>query len=235
MSAQEVPSQNVDVIIPALNEAESLPWVLDRIPSQMRAIVVDNNSTDDTAAVAARHGALVVGEPIPGFGSACWAGLLASSAEIVCFLDGDGSLDPQQLCLVVDPVRSGEFDLMLGARQVEPGAMQVHQRAANRFLAHRLTRVTKTKLTDLGPMRAVRRQPLLDLGMEDRRSGWPLEMVLKGARAGWRIGEVPVRYDRRRGGTSKVTGTAMGTLRAVKDMSRLLATYKKEVAKVRSS
>lgn len=220
MSAQEV-----DVIIPAMNEATALPWVLERVPEGMRAIVVDNNSTDNTADVAARHGAIVVSELLPGFGSACWAGLMASTAEIVCFLDGDGSLDPRQLPLVVEPVHARTADLMLGARRLDAGAMALHQRAANRYLAYRLTRITNTRLTDLGPMRAVRRQALLDLRMKDRRSGWPLEMVLKGSRAGWTIAEVPVAYAPRRSGKSKVTGTVMGTLRAVKDMSRLLANH----------
>ena len=212
----------VDVIIPALNEAENLPWLLGRMPEGYRPIVVDNNSTDDTAAVAASHGAVVIFETVPGFGSACYAGLVAATAPYVCFLDGDGSLDPQHLPLVAGPVIDGRFDLMLGARRPSKGAMHVHQRVANRALALELRRRTKVAFTDLGPMRACGREALLGLGMKDRRSGWPLEMVLRAHRTGWAIGETPVPYAPRLAGESKVTGTLKGTLRAVKDMGNLL-------------
>jgi glycosyltransferase involved in cell wall biosynthesis len=212
----------IDVIIPALNEAENLPWLLSRMPAGYRPIVVDNNSTDATAEVAAAHGAVVVSERVPGFGSASFAGLLAATAPFVCFLDGDGSLDPRDLPLVADPVIGGRFDLLLGARRPSKGAMQLHQRVANRALALELRRRTKVPFTDLGPMRACGREPLIALGMKDRRSGWPLEMVLRAHAAGWRIGETPVPYSPRLAGQSKVTGTVMGTLRAVKDMGQLL-------------
>jgi glycosyltransferase involved in cell wall biosynthesis len=214
---------DIDLIIPALNEAGALPWLLGRLPHGVRAIVVDNASTDDSAAVAARHGALVISEPIRGFGSACWAGLQAATASIVAFCDGDGSLDPQDVLAVCDPLEQGEADLVLGARLLLAGSMTWHQRIANRALAFELRRRTGATLTDLGPMRAAPREALLALGMLDRRSGWPLEMVLRAHRAGWRIVEVPVPYAPRRAGTSKVTGTLAGTVRAIKDMSRLLA------------
>lgn len=214
----------VDLIIPALNEAEALPWVLDRVPTGVRAIVVDNNSTDATASVAAAHGALVVHEPIPGFGSACWAGLSAATAELVCFMDGDGSLDPSDLPAIIGPVAGGSVDLMLGARRPSKGAMQLHQKLANRVLAYEVSRRTGGSMTDLGPMRCANRIKLLELGLVDRRSGWPLEMVLKAAAQGWRISEVGVPYAPRKGGRSKVTGTVKGTIRAISDMSRLLAT-----------
>jgi glycosyltransferase involved in cell wall biosynthesis len=214
--------QSVDLIIPALNEAEALPWVLGRLPDGVRAIVVDNNSTDATAGVAKQHGALVVFESVPGFGSACWAGLNAATAELVCFMDGDGSLDPEDLLKVIEPVATGQVDLMLGARRPTPGSMTFHQRLANRVLAYELCRRTGDNMSDLGPMRCARRVDLLDLGMTDRRSGWPLEMVLKAAAQNWRISEVGVPYSPRKGGKSKVTGTIRGTYRAVKDMSRLL-------------
>ena len=212
----------VDVIIPALNEAQNLPWLLGRMPAGYRPIVVDNNSTDDTAAVASGLGALVVSESVPGFGSACFAGLLAATNSYVCFLDGDGSLDPQHLPLVAGPVIADDFDLVLGARRPSKGAMRIHQRAANRALALELRRRTKVAFTDLGPMRACGREALLALGMKDRRSGWPLEMVLRAHSAGWRIAEVPVLYAPRLAGESKVTGTLKGTLRAIKDMGNLL-------------
>jgi glycosyltransferase involved in cell wall biosynthesis len=213
---------DVDLIVPVLNEAGALPWLLGRVPNGVRAIVVDNNSTDGSGDIARQHGATVVHESTPGFGSACWAGLTAADAPIVAFCDGDGSIDPADLPLVLQPVADGAVDLMLGARRPTPGAMTWHQKLANRALAFELRRRTKAKLTDLGPMRAAHREALLSLGLRDRRSGWPLEMVLKAHRAGWRIAEVGVPYTPRRAGESKVTGTLKGTLVAIRDMGGLL-------------
>jgi glycosyltransferase involved in cell wall biosynthesis len=211
-----------DVILPALNEAGALPLVLGRLPAGYRAIVVDNGSTDDTAAVARAHGATVVEQTIRGFGAACWAGLQFATAEIVCFMDADASFDAAELPAVANPVIDGRADLVLGSRQAVPGAWPHHARFANRVLAFEIRRRLKVAVTDLGPMRAARREALLALGMTDRRSGWPLEMVLRARQAGWRIEEVPITY-RPRIGRSKVTGTVKGTIRAVADMSRLLA------------
>jgi len=211
-----------DVILPALDEQDAVPWILSRMPDGYRPIVVDNGSTDSTAAVAAELGALVVVEPRRGFGAACWAGLQAAESEVVCFMDADASFDPRDLPRVADPVLGGWAMLVMGARRAEPGSWPWHARLANRVLAAELRRRTGVAVTDLGPMRACPRRALLDLGMEDRRSGWPLEMVLRAHRAGWRIGEVPVGY-RPRIGRSKVTGTVRGTAHAVQDMSRLLA------------
>jgi glycosyltransferase involved in cell wall biosynthesis len=211
-----------DVILPVLDEAAALPVVLPRVPAGFRAIVVDNGSTDDSAAIAESLGARVVSEPRRGFGAACWAGLRAADAEVVCFMDADGSLDPADLPTVAAPVIAGRADLVLGARDAERGAWPLHARLANRALAVELRRRTRTSLRDLGPMRAAPRTALLDLGIVDRAFGWPLEMVLRAAAAGWRIAEVPVPYHRRRG-RSKVTGTARGTLRAMRDMARALA------------
>jgi glycosyltransferase involved in cell wall biosynthesis len=210
-----------DVVLPVLNEAEALPWVLRRIPDGYNAIVVDNGSTDDSARIASRMGARVVEEPRKGFGAACYAGLQASSDEIVCFMDCDGSLDPAALPVVLAPIGDGIADLALGRRRPRGRAWATHARLANRVLAFEVRRRTGVRLTDLGPMRAARRAPLLALGLEDRRSGWPLEMVLKAAAAGWKIVEVPVDYAPR-AGRSKVTGTVGGTLRAVRDMTRVL-------------
>jgi dTDP-L-rhamnose 4-epimerase len=159
-----------------------------------------------------------VAEPRRGFGAACFAGLAAARTETVCFMDCDGSLDPRDLERVVAPVRAGEADLLLGARRAEPGAWPLHARAANRALALELRRRSGLRLRDLGPMRAARREPLLALGIRDRGFGWPLEMVLLAAAAGWRIEEVGVAY-RPRTGRSKVTGTVRGTARAVRDMA----------------
>jgi glycosyltransferase involved in cell wall biosynthesis len=211
----------VDVVLPVLDEAEALPWVLSRIPSGVRAIVVDNGSSDGSADVARAHGATVVVEPRRGFGAACWAGLVAAEADVVCFMDADASLDPHDLHLVAGPLDRGEADLVLGRRRPARGAWPVHSRVANRYLAHEVRRRTRLQLRDLGPMRAAARAPLLDLGIADRRFGWPLEMVLRAAGAGWRVAEVDVPY-RPRTGRSKVTGTVRGTARAVHDMRVVL-------------
>ncbi len=210
-----------DVVLPALDEEEALPWVLQRMPPGYRAIVVDNGSTDRTAEVARDLGAVVVEEPQRGFGAACWTGLATADDDIVCFMDADASLDPADLLRVVGPVAKGEADLVVGARKPERGAWPLHARVANRVLAWELRRRTGLRISDIGPMRAARREDLLALGIADRRSGWPLEMVMRAHRDGWRVVEEPVPY-RRREGRSKVTGTVRGTLRAVQDMSRLL-------------
>ena len=206
------------VILPVLNEREALPWVLARMPAGYEPIVVDNGSTDGSGGLAASLGALVVLEPQPGFGAACFTGLRAARSDVVCFMDCDASLDPRELPLVADPVVAGAADLVLGARR---GGGSLHGRIANRALALELRRRTGVRLTDLGPMRAGARRPLLDLGIRDRRFGWPLEMVMRAAAAGWAIEEVAVSALPRRG-RSKVTGTVRGTLRAVRDMAAVL-------------
>src|SRR3954452_1282569 len=212
----------IDVILPVLNEREALPWVLERMPDGYAPLVVDNGSTDGSGELAAALGARVVREPVPGFGAACFAGLSAATADVVCFMDCDASFDPRELPKVADPVVSGAADLMLAARRpAQRGAWPLHARAANAVLALELRRRTGVPLRDLGPMRAARREPLLALGIADRRFGWPLEMVLRAAAAGWRIAEVPVDYHPR-DGRSKVTGTVRGTARAVRDMTRVL-------------
>ncbi|WP_354238439.1 glycosyltransferase family 2 protein [Arthrobacter sp. UYEF20] len=211
----------VDVVLPCLNERGALPWVLSRLPRGYRAIVVDNGSTDGSAALAASLGAVVVTEVRRGFGAAAHAGLLASTAEFVAFCDCDGSLDPAQLPALLAPVMDGSADLVLGSRQPQRGSWPLHARIANGVLAWRLRRLTGERVTDLGPMRAARREALLSLALEDRRSGYPLEMFLKASLRHWRIRELPVPYAPRTG-KSKVTGTVRGTLTAVKDMSAQL-------------
>ena len=213
----------VDVIFPCLNEAAALPWVLSRLPEGYRAIVVDNGSTDGSADVAAALGATVVVENRKGFGSAAHAGLLAATAPIVAFCDADASMDPADLPTLVAPILTDSLDLVLGRRRATTrGAWPVHARLANLALARLMHRSTGLPLHDLGPMRAGVRRHLLDLGLKDRRSGYPLEMVLRAHAREWRIAEIDTPYSPRVG-RSKVTGTVRGTITAVNDMSRLLA------------
>lgn len=213
-----------DVVLPVLDEAEALPCVLDRMPPGYRPIVVDNGSTDGSASIASGLGATIVIEPVRGFGAACFAGLLAAQDDLVCFMDCDGSLDPADLPLVVEPVAAGRADLVVGERVAAPGtsAWPLHARLGNRALAREVRRRTSLAVRDLGPMRACRRPDLLALGIRDRRFGWPLEMVLRAARAGWTVLGVPIPYHPRTG-RSKVTGSVRGTIRAVRDMSSVLS------------
>ncbi|MGP3916834.1 glycosyltransferase family 2 protein [Nonomuraea sp. 10N515B] len=215
----------IDVVLPCLDEAEALPWVLERMPPGYRPIVADNGSTDGSDQVAAAHGALVVREPRRGFGAACHAGLLAATSDVVCFMDADASLDPRQLPLVTAQVVGGDADLVLGRRvAATAGAWPAHARWANAVLARRLRRAAGISVHDLGPMRACRRTALLGLELADRRFGYPLEMVLRAAAAGWRVAETEVDY-LPRAGRSKVTGTVRGTLRAIKDMRSVLSDH----------
>ncbi|MBT2364466.1 glycosyltransferase family 2 protein [Streptomyces sp. ISL-10] len=214
---------NVDVVLPCLDEAAALPWVLERIPAGWRAIVVDNGSTDGSDRIAQELGAHVVREPRRGFGAACHAGLLAAQAEYVCFCDCDASLDPGLLTGLVRRVAGGECDLMLGRRRPRArGAWPVHARAGNAALSWMLRGRTGLRLHDLGPMRAARRADLLALDLTDRRSGYPLQMVVRAADAGLRVCETEVPYLPRTG-KSKVTGTWRGTWHAVRDMRAVLA------------
>ena len=210
----------IDVILPVLDEAAAIPGVLNAMPSGYRPIVVDNGSTDGSDAIAAELGAEVIAEPRRGFGAACFAGLTAATADVVCFMDCDGSLDPAELDRVSGPVEADAADLVLGTRIAEAGAWPLHARIANRALGL-MVRRRAGRLTDIGPMRAARREGLLALGLRDRRFGWPLEMVLRAADEDWRIEEVPVSY-RRREGRSKVTGTVRGTVRTISDMTRAM-------------
>jgi len=212
----------IDVILPCLNEAAALPGLLARMPDGYRPIVADNGSTDGSAAIAASGGATVVTVPQRGFGAACHAGRLAASSDVVCVMDADGSFDPADLRAVAGPVLDGTADLMLGRRAPRGwGAWPLHARIGNAVLSAELRRSAGVPLRDLGPMRAFHREGMLGLGLTDRRFGYPLEMVLRAAGAGWRIAEVPVAYYPR-AGKSKVTGTVGGTVRTVRDMSRVL-------------
>ena len=212
----------IDVILPVLNEAAAIPWVLERMPAGFRPLVVDNGSTDGSSLIAREMGATVVSEPTAGFGAACFAGLTASDSGVVCFMDCDASLDPRDLASVADPILAGVADLVMGARVAERGAWPPHARIGNRLIAREIGRRTGSRLTDLGPMRAAKREDLLSLEIRDRRFGWPFEMVLRAHAAGWRMVEVDVPY-RARTGRSKVTGTVIGTAKALGDLAKVMA------------
>jgi hypothetical protein len=169
----------VDVILPCLNEAQALGWVLGRIPAGIRPIVVDNGSTDGSADIARGHGAQVVCAPQPGYGAACHAGVLAAMASVVAVMDADASLNPQQLDRVVAPIIDGTADLVIGSRRpVSAAAFPWPLRLANRELARRVHRRTGLMIADLGPMRAARCESLLALQVRDRRSGYPVETLV---------------------------------------------------------
>ncbi|BDZ54535.1 glycosyltransferase family 2 protein [Agromyces marinus] len=221
--AHAASTPRVDLVLPCLDEERALPWVLERVPDGVRAIVVDNGSTDRSAEIARELGATVVTESRRGFGAAAHAGLEAATAPFVAFCDADASLDPGDLPRLLRLVERGEADLVLGRRRpTEHSAWPAHARLANRVLARRMTARTGTPLHDLGPLRVAATERLRALGLRDRRSGYPLEMVLRAAADGWRIREVDVPY-RPREGRSKVTGTLRGTVIAARDMSRILA------------
>jgi len=216
-----------DVVLPCLDEAPALAALLARLPDGYRAIVADNGSTDGSAELARRLGALVVSVPQPGYGAAVHAGIVASDPadQVVCVIDADGSFDPAELPRVADPVRAGTVQLALGRRRpTTAGAWPMHARLGNAVLAWRLRNAAGLQVHDIGPMRAARRDDLLALDLQDRRFGYPLELLVAAARARWRITEVDVAYHPRAAGTrSKVTGTVRGTARAIRDMSAVLS------------
>jgi dTDP-L-rhamnose 4-epimerase len=212
----------VDVILPCLNEAKALPWVLSRMPTGFRPLVVDNGSTDGSSEIARAAGADVVTVMQRGYGAACHAGLVAATSDVVCVMDADASLDPAQLPLVASAVLEDRADLVVGRRTTRSWRVwPPSARLANVALACAVRRRTGLPLRDLGPVRAFRRQALLGLELSDRRFGYPLETVLAAHNAGWRIADVPVRYLARTG-NSKVTGTLPGYVRTVRDMRAVL-------------
>ena len=209
----------IAVVIPALDEEEAIGYVVREIPRELVAevIVVDNGSTDRTAEAARAGGATVIREPIRGYGAACLAGALAAQdADILVFLDGDRSDDPAEMPAVLQPILEGRADLVIGARlggRTEPGALTPHQRLGNRLVTAMLRQLYGLRLSDIGPFRAVRAQVFRDLGMEHPTYGWPVEMIVKAARKGYRVVNVPVSC-RKRIGRSKVAGTLTGSLLA---------------------
>lgn len=209
------------LIIPALNEESSIGQVLSEVPAGVfdRIIVVDNGSTDQTAAVARSHGALVVHETRRGYGNACLGGLahVAPETEVIVFLDADGSDLPAEAPQLIRPIAEGRTDLVVGSRELgcrEPGALNVHQRLGNRVAVWLTQLLYGFRYTDLGPFRAIRHSSLKQLQMADRNYGWTIEMQVKALRKGLRVLEVPVTCRRRLGGDSKVSGTFTGSVAA---------------------
>lgn len=212
----------IDVVLPCLDEAAALPWVLERLPEQARAIVVDNGSSDGSAQLAESLGATVIPCAQPGYGAACHAGLLAATALSVAFCDCDGSLDPRDVLRLLAAVDREDVLAIARRRPVSRQAQSLTSRIINRELARRVRHRTHQQIHDVGPLRVARREALLRLGVADRRFGYPVQTLLRAADAGWRIEQVDVAY-RPRIGRSKVTGTVRGTLRAVRDIRVALA------------
>ena len=219
----------VELIIPAYNEEDAIGEVVREVPREVvsRVIVVDNASTDGTGRAAREAGAEVVREKRRGYGSACLAGVCAlKDAEVVVFLDGDRSDDPREIQLLIDPILEGRADFVIGSRigRMERGALTPQQLAGNRIATTLIKLLYGVRLADLGSFRALRREALESLGMSNLSYGWPVEMVVKAAKRGYRIAEVPITY-RRRIGESKVSGTLKGSLLAGYHMISTILRY----------
>jgi glycosyltransferase involved in cell wall biosynthesis len=213
---------DVTVVLPCLNEAASLPGVLAAIPDEYQALVVDNNSTDDTADVARRNGAQVVAEKRPGYGSAVHAGVMAATTPIVAVIDADGSLDARELPAFVAQLEG--VDMVIGRRRAVNGLRWPwHARLGTAAVCWRLRTRHGLPVHDIGPMRVARREALLALGVTDRRSGYPLELLVRAAEADWRVIERDVAYGPRTGGKSKVSGSLRGSFIAALDFWRVIS------------
>jgi glycosyltransferase involved in cell wall biosynthesis len=214
---------DVTVVLPCLNEAASLPGVLAAVPDGYAALVVDNNSTDGTAEVARRHGAEVVVEQRPGYGSAVHAGVVAATSPIVAVIDADGSLDAGELPALVDELDRGA-DMAIGRRRAVTGLRWPwHARLGTAAVCWRLRTRYGLPVHDIAPMRVARREALLTLGVTDRRSGYPLELLVRAAQADWRVVERDVAYGPRTGGKSKVSGSVRGSFIAALDFWRVIS------------
>ncbi len=220
-----LPPGSCDLVLPCRDEAAALRPLLPTVPAAFSVIVVDNGSRDGTADVARSLGARVVTEDVPGYGAAVHAGLEAATADLVAFMDGDGSFDPAALLTLVADVAEGRADLAVARRRpTGRGVWPWHARAGNALVVAILRRRIGLPLHDLGAVRVARRQALLDLGVEDRRFGYPVELLDRAVRAGWRITEHDVPYHPRAEGTrSKVSGSVRGTFRTARDFLRVLS------------
>ena len=222
--------KNIAIVIPALNEEESLRTLLPELQGQ-QVIVVNNGSSDATADVARAAGALVVDEPQRGYGRACWRGFqtaVAQGAEIIVFMDGDGSDNPADLPQMLTPILARRAELAIGSRvgkQAEPGAVPPQARLGNWLVSRMLNMMYGVHLHDIGSFRAIRASTLATLKMQEMTFGWPVEMLLKTARAGYRIEEIDLHYRRRTAGRSKVAGTMRGSLKAAYSMLSTTVRY----------
>ena len=214
-----------DLVLPCRDEAPALAALLPQVPAEFAVVVVDNGSRDGTAEVARRLGATVVTEPQPGYGAAVHAGLVAATRDYVAFMDGDDSFDPAELLPLLADVRSGRADLAVGRRRpTGRGAWPWHARAGNALIVWWLRRRIRLPMHDIAPVRVCRRSLLLELRVQDRRFGYPVELLQKAVRAGWRFSEHDVAYRPRAAGTrSKVSGSVRGTVRTARDFWRVLA------------
>jgi glycosyltransferase involved in cell wall biosynthesis len=226
-------SMKPSIIIPALNEAEGIGPVLRGIPKDFQAeiLVIDGGSEDETIRIAEAEGARVILEPQRGYGRACAAGVKAARGEVLVFMDADGADDPGSLPHLLAPIKGGSADLVLGSRLSEGvvrGSMPWHQYAGNWLAAVLIRWFYELPITDLSPFRAVIREVLLDLEMQEMTYGWPTEMIVKAARQGYRIQEIPVRHHSRLGGKSKISGTLRGTILATYFILYTIFKYSRE-------
>lgn len=211
-------------MLPCRDEAAALPGVLAAIPADIRVIVVDNGSSDGTADVARSLGAQVVTEPLAGYGAAVQTGIEAATADLVGVMDGDASMDARDLLVMIDEVDGGRVDMAVGRRRpTARGVWPWHAQVGNWLVLAWLRRRTGIPVHDIAPMRVCRRQALLDLGVADRRFGYPVELLARAQQAGWVITEHDITYRPRAAGTtSKVSGSVSGTVRAARDFARVL-------------
>ena len=221
MHSEKLRRPKVCVIIPALNESSAIGKVIDDIPNELvdKVIVVDNGSTDNTSKIAETHGATVIFESKRGYGNACLAGISLLEKfppEIVVFIDGDYSSDPNEIDNVLIPILKDEADLVIGCRvssKMEKGSMPIHARLGNWFALNLIRIIYRHSFSDPGPFRAIKWENLKNLQMKSPTHGWTVEMMVKALRRKMRIKDVEVSY-RRRIGTSKISGTLTGTMKA---------------------
>lgn len=237
VSPRNVKDGRIAVLIPTLDEEESIGDVVRRIPCDLvsRVIVADGGSRDATVQCARNAGADVIAAG-PGYGRACLAAALAAAgSEIVVFMDGDGADDPQAIVKLVEPILTGARDFVIGSRargKRAPGSIAWHQLAAGRLAGFAIRLLYDVRYSDMCALRAIRRDVLLDLGMREPTYGWNIEMQMRAAEAGLRILEIPVDYHCRTGGSSKVAGSLLGSIKAG---ARIMTTFARVAIDARRS